>query len=71
MLAAKAEADTSYIEEGVEWIVCNLYGLTEEEEDAAIGQAMHEARDEMEQAGERGDMEDLRKILKGWDESGT
>ena len=31
MLAAKAESDTSYIEGDVEWIVCNLYGLTHEE----------------------------------------
>ena len=31
MLAAKPGADTSYIEEDIEWMVCNLYGLTDEE----------------------------------------
>ena len=31
MQAAKPGADTSYIEEDIEWMVCNLYGLTDEE----------------------------------------
>ena len=31
MLAAKSGADTSYIEEDIEWMICNLYGLTDEE----------------------------------------
>ena len=31
MLAAKPGADTSYIKEDIEWMVCVLYGLTDEE----------------------------------------
>ncbi len=31
MLTAKPGADTSYIEEDIEWMVCSLYGLTDEE----------------------------------------
>ena len=31
MLAAEPGADTSYIEEDIEWMICNLYGLTDEE----------------------------------------
>ena len=31
MLAAEPGADTSYIEEDIEWMVCNLYGLTDDE----------------------------------------
>ncbi len=31
MLAAKPGADTSYIEDDLEWMVCKLYGLTDEE----------------------------------------
>ena len=31
LLAAEPGADTSYIEEDIEWMVCKLYGLTDEE----------------------------------------
>ena len=34
ILAAKPGADTSYIQEDLEWMVCNLYGLTDEEREA-------------------------------------
>ena len=34
LLAAKPGADTSYIEEDIEWMIGNLYGLTDEEREA-------------------------------------
>ncbi len=45
-----------------------LIHQTDEEEDAAIGRAMDEALAEMRSTGERGSLEELREIIRGWDE---
>ena len=80
--AADPDADTSCLEWDINRLVYDLYGLTEEEdtaigrslglihptdeeEDAAIGRAIDEA---LSEEG-RGDIEELRAILREWDGS--
>ena len=41
---------------------------TDEEEDAALGQMMDEALAEMRSTGKRVSLEELREIMRGWDE---
>ena len=43
-----------------------LIHRTDQEEDAAIGRAMDEALAEMRSTGERGKLEELREIARGW-----
>ena len=81
------DADTSHLEWDIDRLVYDLYGLTEEEdnaiekslglihasdeeEDDALLRAMLEAREEMRETGERGSLDELREIIRGWDESG-
>ena len=77
------DADTSYLEWDIDRLVYDLYGLTEEEdtaierslglihqtdeeEDAAIARAIEEGL-----TGERAGIEEVKKILREWDEART
>ena len=55
------EEDTA-IERGL-----GLIHQTDREEDAAIGRAMDESLAEMRSTGERGNLEELREMVRGWD----
>ena len=47
-----------------------LIHASDEEEDDALLRAMLEAREEMRETGERDSLDELREIIRGWDESG-
>ena len=47
-----------------------LIHASDEEEDAGILRAILEAREEMRETGECGSLDELREIIRGWDESG-
>ena len=47
-----------------------LIHASDEEEDAALLRAMLEAQEEMRETGKRGSMDELKDIIRGWDESG-
>ena len=47
-----------------------LIHASDEEEDAALLRAMLESREEMRETGERGSLDELREVIRGWDESG-
>ena len=47
-----------------------LVHTTDEEEDTALLRGMLEAREEMQETGERGSLDELTEIIRGWDESG-
>ena len=47
-----------------------LIHASDEEEDAALLRAMLEAQEEIRETGKRGSMDELKDIIRGWDESG-
>ena len=81
--AADPEADTEPLEWEIDRLVYDLYGLTEEE-DTAVERSLgliHQTDEEEDQAiaraieaakaEERGSMEELREILREWNEAGA
>ena len=84
ILAAKStdpDADTSELEEAIDWLVYELYGLTDEEtaeiaDTSWDGQMSEEEEDaalvramEGDPDSGRGGMKELREILREWDEA--